>query len=120
MISKDKTYRTRDGREVRIYATDGGVGKSMVHGATLDEAPGWFPRVWYPDGSHIENDYFDLIEVKPRIKRTVWINVYENDLVATQTRVGADWCVMHHSRVAGLPRLACVKVEIDCEEGEGL
>jgi len=115
MISKDKTYRTRDGREVRIYATDGGVGKSMVHGATLDEAPGWFPRVWYPDGSHIENDYFDLIEVKPRIKRTVWLNVYANSYEAHHTK---DFC--NDLASVGKGRLACVKVEIYCEEGDGL
>jgi hypothetical protein len=122
MISKDKTYRTRDGREVRIYATDGG-GDYPVHGAALG-SDGWRQLMWLPSGkSYFENfdeNPTDLIEVKPRVKRTVWLNVYENDLVASQTRVGADWCVKHHSRVAGLPRLACVKVEIDCEEGEGL
>jgi hypothetical protein len=114
MISKDKTYRTRDGREVRIYATDGGVGKSMVHGATLDEAPGWFPRLWYPDGSHTENGDLDLIEMKPRIKRTVWLNVYpDKNGDYSQLRSLAD-------ALAATDRLACVKVEIDCEEGEGL
>ena len=122
MISKDKTYRTRDGREVRIYAIDGGVGKSMVHGATLDEAPGWFPRVWYPDGSHTENGDFDLIEVKPRIKRTFWTNIYggkyfDPDKVGQAiffSKEMADKFVIYADRVA------CVKVEIDCEEGEGL
>jgi hypothetical protein len=122
MISKNKTYRTRDGREVRIYAIDGGVGKSMVHGATLDEAPGWFPRVWYPDGSHTENGDFDLIEVKPRIKRTFWTNIYggkyfDPDKVGQAiffSKEMADKFVIYADRVA------CVKVEIDCEEGEGL
>jgi hypothetical protein len=122
MISKDKTYRTRDGREVRIYAIDGGVGKSMVHGATLDEAPGWFPRVWYPDGSHTENGDFDLIEVKPRIKRTFWTNIYggkyfDPDKVGQAiffSKEMADKFVIYADRVA------CVKIEIDCEKGEGL
>ena len=113
MISKDKTYRTRDGREVRIYATDGGVGQAMVHGATLDEAPGWFSRVWYPDGSHIENNDLDLVEVKPRIRRTVWLNVFDEGVGAFEIKCAAD---TFNSR----KRLACVKVEIDCEEGEGL
>jgi hypothetical protein len=114
MISKDKTYRTRDGREVRIYATDGGVGKSMVHGATLDEAPGWFPRLWYPDGSHTENGDLDLIEMKPRIKRTVWLNVYDNEVISLfVVKEKADSMALEG-------RIACVKVEIDCEEGEGL
>ena len=122
MISKDKQYRTRDGREVRIYATDGGVGKSMVHGATLDEAPGWFPRLWYPDGSHTENGDLDLIEVKPRIKRTFWMNVYpEHDIRPYEDKYVADSCESLRD-VMGIEsrRIACVKVEIDCEEGEGL
>ena len=36
MIDKSKTYRTRDGREVRIYATDG-VGDQAIHGAVLTD-----------------------------------------------------------------------------------
>ena len=39
MIDKSKTYRTRDGREVRIYATDGERGL-RVHGATKDSEIG--------------------------------------------------------------------------------
>ena len=113
MISKDKQYRTRDGREVRIYATDGGLGQSMIHGATYDGGCEWVPRVWFPDGSHENISHFDLIEVKPRIKRTVWLNVYENGQALYLSKEIADG--MAHKR-----RLACVKVEIDCEEGEGL
>ena len=116
MISKDKKYRTRDGREVRIYATDGHE-TYPIHGAIMDQ--GWCPHHWMPDGRGAF-ERFDLIEVKPRIKRTVWLNIYENDMVLTQTKIGADWCVKYHSRVAGLPRLACLKIEVDCEEGEGL
>lgn len=57
----------------------------------------------------------DLIEVKPRIKREVWVNVYE----------GVDCWAMHTckedaDRGAMRSRLACVKLTIDCEEGEGL
>jgi hypothetical protein len=112
MISKNKTYRTRDGREVRIYATDGGLGQSMIHGAIYGPN-GWVPHVWFPDGSHESVGDFDLIEVKPRIKRTVWLNVYENGQALYLSKEIADG-MAHKSR------LACVKVEIDCEEGEGL
>lgn len=35
MIDPNKTYRTRDGRAVRIYATDGGITQKLVHGAVL-------------------------------------------------------------------------------------
>jgi hypothetical protein len=115
MINKDKIYTTRDGREVRIYAIDGGVGKSMVHGATLDEAPGWFPRVWYPDGSHTENGDFDLIEVKPRYQRTLWMNMYLDypDMRGHVSEAAAD-------QAARDDRIACIKIDLDFEEGEGL
>jgi len=109
MISKDKTYRTRDGREVRIYATDGG-GDYPVHGSVKTN-DGWRSRTWVSNGQvgPFENDG-DLIEVKPRIKRTVWLNVYEHLIRASETPI---------QQFLQKP-LARVKVEIDCEEGEGL
>ena len=115
MISKDKTYRTRDGREVRIYATDGD-NWSPIHGA-IKEKSGWCLCAWHEDGSYVDSmleQPNDLIEVKPRIKRTVWLNVYpDKSGDYSQLRNLAD-------ALATTDRLACVKVEIDCEEGEGL
>jgi hypothetical protein len=110
MISKDKTYRTRDGREVRIYATDG-AGDWPAHGAVLTEL-GWLAFRWRADGaSTFSNSPYrdDLIEVKPRIKRTVWLSVYPH----------AVWFSIENGEV-GADCFARVKVEIDCEEGEGL
>ena len=122
MISMDKKYRTRDGREVRIYATDGAE-CLPVHGATkwvtgkgweLDIA-GWRPCSWTKNGKVVDGEEFscDLIEVKPRIQRTVWVNVYSNGFAGWGDRETAD-------ANSSFTRLACVKVEIDCEEGEGL
>ena len=109
MISKDKTYRTRDGREVRIYATDGNP-DWPIHGAVL--APhGWSAEMWNASGKASGgSSQRDLIEVKPRIRRTVWVNVYEHGGVyaVTDPINKGEQCI------------ACVKVEIDCEEGEGL
>ena len=113
MISKDKTYRTRDGREVRIYATDGS-GSRPIHGA-INSNGYWVAHTWGSDGRYdcCQSDD-DLIEVKPRIKRTVWLNVYPDKTGDySQLRSLAD-------SLATKDRLACVKVEIDCEEGEGL
>ena len=113
MISKDKQYRTRDGREVRIYATDGRC-THCIHGAIKTDH-GWALETWDKNGKqHYFEDSRDLIEVKPRIKRTVWLNVYEHDVFAYDTKPEAD------KYVVSFDRLACVKVEIDCEEGEGL
>ena len=111
MIDKDRTYRTRDGREVRIYATDG-YGDNKVHGAVKEDS-GWVIYAWYEDGRYALSDYkgrHDLIEVKPRIKRTVWLNVYEHLISASETPI---------QQFLQKP-LARVKVEIDVEEGEGL
>lgn len=115
MIDKNKTYRTRDGREVRIYAVDGGGG-NPVHGAAL-ESSGWHKMSWRQDGSwcvEYPNHPLDLIEVKPRIKREVWVNVYpSSEGIPHRSKKSADV-------EACEDRIACVRLTIDCAEGEGL
>jgi hypothetical protein len=59
------------------------------------------------------NHEYDLVEIKPRIKRTIWLNIYEYCFLCCSSKEEAD----HYD---GDDRLACIKVEIDCEEGEGL
>lgn len=115
MISMDKTYRTRDGRDVRIYSVDGRLGRE-IHGAVLNFDGQWDAVAWVLDGCFhpFTENSFDLIEVKPRIQRTVWANVYANKVVYHPTKELAKECGSKTTR------LACVKVEIDCEEGEGL
>lgn len=119
MISKDKTYRTRDGREVRIYATDGGCG-GAIHGAVdvgSPSEPSWIGMQWTEIGMvmGLMGNRHDLIEVKPRRKRTVWINVYSDtrEVSAWPTRIHAD-------KIAAVNRIACIEVDLDFEEGEGL
>jgi len=119
MIDINKKYRTREGREVRIYAVDGG-GSHPVQGACSHPETGvWVLQRWTEQGRISGPDFpCDLIEVKPRIKRTVWLNVYPGN----HFMMGAAY---HYSKekadmIADKRRLACIKVEIDCEEGEGL
>jgi len=124
MIDINKKYRTRDGREVRIYATDGAE-CLPVHGAIKwvtgkgwkPDIAGWRPCSWTKNGKAVDGEEFscDLIEVKPRIKRAVWANLYNDGRITLghPSKEDADKC-------ADRGRLACVKVEIDCEEGEGL
>ena len=116
MINPDKQYRTRDGREVRIYAVDG-HGRMSVHGAVF-EGGGWRSVSWRSDGSRVHFDApIDLIEVKPRHKRTVWLNVYQSNLVAAHsTSELADGGAKYTKDT----RIACLKLELDFEEGEGL
>ena len=109
MIDINKKYRTRDGREVRIYAVDGG-GMHPVHGSVLMNN-GWHSAAWEADGRiTFHNQPVDLIEVKPRIQRTVWLGLYPNGGVGFAPEVN----------MVKRECLARVKVEIDCEEGEGL
>jgi len=118
MIDKSKIYKTRDGREVRIYATDGG-GEYPVHGAHMINGQ-WLHNGWTACGGYdveVDEHEFDLIEVKPRIKREVWANVYRGR--------ETDWVTMHDERDEADAerrgqRIACVKLTIDVEEGEGL
>ena len=120
MIDKSKTYRTRDGRPVRIYATDGG-GDQPVH-AAIKNPDGWKGVQFQADGTWCEVETpADLIEVKPRIKREFWVNVYraKNGLehwLAFELRDTADEAADEEID----DRIACVKVVIDCEEGTGL
>ena len=118
MIDMLKQYRTRDGREVRIYATDG-KDNYPVHGAIKDADGKWVLNCWMLDGAavnSVNDNFLDLIEVRPRIKRDVWLNVYPDSLGSVcKTREEAD-----RMRPCTHNRIACVKITIDVEEGEGL
>ena len=122
MIDPNKTYQTKSGREWRWYGENG---DGQIHGAYKTSDGIWNMAVWEKDGTYLDiirNSLMDLVEVKPRIKRTYWLNIYEiniyensrHDTFAVGTRELADkWDSPNR-------RLACVKVEIDCEVGEGL
>lgn len=74
MISMDKKYKTRDGREVRIYAVDGAE-PYVVHGAIMD-GRGWRAEYcWKIDGAfHTFSNGSDLIEVVPKRPRLLaWL-----------------------------------------------
>jgi len=119
MIDIDKKYRTRDGREVRIYATDGGNENCMVHGAVKNKSGFWEVGSWYTEhGKFYADDvpnFYDLIEVRPRHKKAVWLNVYGTGIIpeVCSSKERAD-------AAAGCNRIACIKVELDFAEGEGL
>ena len=115
MIDPKKTYKTRDGREVRILMTDGGDWSFPVIAAFKDKDGRWWPLHLTSVGRlGAHESALDLIEVKPRIKREVWVNVHPGGVGNNyETRELAD-------RMGGDERIACVKLVIDCEEGEGL
>ena len=77
MIDINKKYRTKDGEEVRIYATDGG-GSYPVHGA-VKTAGGWYYVVWTNGGSVFKagSDPADLVEVG--MLPEYWVVFYNRD-----------------------------------------
>ena len=115
MIDKNKKYRTRYGDEVRIYETDGALGNT-VHGAIRLDGD-WCMASWTAGGKFgISESKYDLVEVKPRIQKSYWINVYPSApfyMVAWSSHTDAA-----NGRQPGC--IATVQVNIDCEEGEGL
>ena len=117
MIDINKQYKTRDGREVKVYAVDGG-GSEPVHGAIKVGINRWDIFKWHADGSYLakSGSDADLVEVKPRIQRTFWVNV--NDRSWSYSIYSSKKSADHSANRAS--RLACVEIKIDCEEGEGL
>ena len=122
-IDKNKTYKTRDGREVEIYAIRS-LGCYPIHGAVETSEGVWLQKAWARagDASYYETadfsnkrcDKTDLIEVKPRIKRKPWFNIYPEGMSSNYDSKEAA------NASANSSRIACIKVEIDCSEGEGL
>ena len=113
MIDINKKYRTRDGREVRIYATDSDGTKKPIHGA-VKEKTGWYMLAWSKNGivSNVDRN-LDLIEVRPRHKRTVWLTFVGDGFRCYETELDAQ---ANHL----MSKLAIIKVDLDFEEGEGL
>jgi len=73
-FSKPEELQTRNGRPVRIYATDGGGGYP-VHGATLNDGV-WLVKAWKSNGlsSTVAEHQLDIISKPKRI--TGWMNAY--------------------------------------------
>jgi len=112
MIDINKKYRTRDGREVRIYAVNGG-GHWPIHGSIKDDLhPFWVQTSWDENGKYHYPEG-DLVEAKPRIQQTIYLNIYDG-----YTSISYSEKVAEDRADCGIR--ARVKVDIDVEEGEGL
>lgn len=112
MIELSKTYKIR-GKDwkVELFAVRLGRVYGMIQHSDEDaSAHSWCVETGRRLGDG--ESELDLIEVKPRIKRDVWINVYDHDYDEPRTsRNQAD-------RSAGDNRIACVKVTLNYEEGQ--
>ncbi len=114
MIDKNKQYKTRSGREVRIYATDGAE-PYPVHGA-IKLGDGWIYALWKSTGCCVSSVFQempdDLIEIKPRIKFDRWYVVNRNgDYSIWQNKPDA---------ASAVNAFAVKHVVFEVEEGEGL
>ena len=116
-IETTKKYTAYDGREVRVYATDG-AGSYPVHGAVKQENGEWYPLKWTEDGRYLADgseDIKDLIEVVEQKILKGWINIYPNNQI---------WSILESKEKSNLmatsSRIACVYVEIPYKKGEGL
>ena len=71
---------------------------------------------WSKNGivSNIDRN-LDLIEVRPRHKRTVWMNMYSEGFISSEHE---DKEAADRSAFAG--RIACIRVDLDFAEGDGL
>ena len=105
---------TRDGRKVTLYCVDA-PGSYPVHGRVEgdDEPYGWRKNgdFW---SSGMESK-LNLIQPPRRFRYEQWVNVYHVPNLGARhlTKEDAD-------RHSGSARIACVKVIIEGEEGEGL
>lgn len=112
MIDLEKHYRTEAGYEVKLSFIDDGI----VYGHYKNKWGSWCDSEWSEyDGKHLAviNHGYDLVEIKPRIKQTLWLNIHSGGVLVHETKEDAD-ATRHNSCIA------CIKVELDYEEGEGL
>jgi len=78
MIDLSKQYRTEEGYEVKLSFIDD---DDEVYGHYKSKGGYWVAGKWSVDEGRYLGGFnvgLDLVEVKPRIKRTVWLNVYED------------------------------------------
>lgn len=113
-IDVSRVKRTRNGSEVRIYATDGGS-VYQIHGA-IYRNDGWEAKTWTSDGAFLGPQLhdWDLIEEPRTVDFNCWINVYED-------RTGAAWDTREEAdRNLAPGRIACININRTVTEGEGL
>ena len=120
-----KTYRLKNGAEV--LSLHSGANAHTVHGVAKMESGSLRSCVWRKSDLNVVSvagapvkcawhEGFELIEVKPRIKRTVWLVHLPAPKPTWVTDCEADARTMASST----PGAAIERHDVDCEEGEGL
>jgi hypothetical protein len=115
-VDWSKPLQTRDGRKARLLGVINARRRTHVVAITMLSGLEIESR-HYPTGLKNEssaNCKDDIINTTERIKREVWLNVYESGGITPW----ADKDTADTHALEG--RIACVRVQIDCNVGEGL
>lgn len=108
------TYKTRAGSDAHVLALYDGRLIGVAHGSGHTLACLWNPSTGRTRVDGVETAHDLLPPPAPRIKRTLWLNLYpDEDVLAHTGRDSADMG-------AGQHRTACVRIELDLPEGYGL
>ena len=116
MIEMGKEYKTRDGREVVILATNGRGLYSVV--GQVSDGDDWAHENWTADGASFEDRRCspgNLIEIKPVRLFERWVNVHHD---------GSSSCFITCEDAAAfatkMGRIACLHIRQEYKEGDGL
>ena len=117
MIELGKEYQLEKGWKFRLYAVDA-KGLYSVHGAYFNPITEiWTVDCWSAHGqSRPFGEGFNLVEVRPRHKRTVWINMYPDGETL-------GFCHSSLKSAQGQRRASCIATvehTFDFAEGDGL
>lgn len=121
-----KPCTTRDGRKVRILATDRKGGVYPIVGLVLDSSLEII-RVWAANGKYLGSgeSALDLINTPEKVRVTGWMNVYREPATSFHgtgiwaTRLAADRNALEALEFSR-HRIACVPVDMEVEVGQGL
>lgn len=114
-LDGSRPVTTRDGRKVTLYCVDA-PGDWPVHGRVEKHDD---PLSWGWNGRYTlwaEQSSDDLIQQPRRFKYERWVNVYSD-------RVGGLWYLTRAQAAVGDAQsesIACIKIVVEGEEGEGL
>jgi hypothetical protein len=114
-VDWSKPIQTRAGRKARLLGEIIGRDDPFAV-AVMTEDGREYVLYYFASGKFYVNATCvnDIINAPERIKRDVWLNVYQHsECCGYDSKYEADDC-------ATQTRIACVRVQIDCEKGEGL
>lgn len=115
-IEEGKPYQLKCGHRWTGYSYYAG-GEYPIHGAWQDpHNQRWVIGCWSKEGRHIDDAELNLVPAPREFARERWINVYEWE----ETMHLDKWRANAAAGNADTKRLACVRVMIECREGDGL